>query len=102
PERSRRRSDSAAARGWDGRRLAGRARVGGDGCPGEIREPLRRADSRGEQQVTRTHRHAMNATDRILGFLDAIGLPCRRGTIPDATVVPGIFIENGGLVYDAD
>jgi len=44
----------------------------------------------------------MDATDRIIGFLDAIGLPCRRGTIPDATVVPGIFIENGGLVYDAD
>lgn len=41
-------------------------------------------------------------TDRIVAFLDGIGLPCRLGTIEDATVLPGILIENGGLVCDVD
>jgi hypothetical protein len=40
--------------------------------------------------------------ERITGFLESIGLPCRRGTILDATVLPGILLQDGGLVYDAD
>ena len=44
----------------------------------------------------------MDVTERIVGFLEAIGVPCRRGVISDATVLPGILIENGGLVYDLD
>ena len=41
-----------------------------------------------------------SATDRITAFLDAIGIPCRRGTIPGATFLPGILVEHGGLTYD--
>jgi hypothetical protein len=41
-------------------------------------------------------------TERITGFLDGIGLPCRRGTLTEPTFLPGIRIEPGGLVYDAD
>lgn len=44
----------------------------------------------------------MDVTGRITGFLEGIGLPCRRGTIEGATVLPGILIENGGLVYDPE
>src|SRR4051812_35370767 len=39
-------------------------------------------------------------TDRITAFLESIGLPCRPGAIQETTVLPGILIENGGLVYD--
>jgi hypothetical protein len=42
----------------------------------------------------------MNPLDRITAFLEAIGLPCRPGAITEPTVLPGIRIENGGLVYD--
>ena len=45
---------------------------------------------------------AADLTDRITAFLEAIGVPCRRGTIADATVLPGILIEHGGIVYDED
>ena len=44
----------------------------------------------------------VDLTDRIVGFVEAIGLPCRRGTVEGATVLPGILIENGGIVYDSD
>jgi hypothetical protein len=44
----------------------------------------------------------MDVTDRIVGFLQAIGLRCRCGKIGEATVLPGILIESGGLVYDRD
>jgi hypothetical protein len=44
----------------------------------------------------------MSVTDRIVRFLEDVGLPCRRGTIPDTTFLPGIVVENGGLVYDPD
>jgi hypothetical protein len=44
----------------------------------------------------------VDLTDRIAAFLGAIGLPCRRGTIAGATVLPGILIEDGGIVYDED
>jgi hypothetical protein len=42
----------------------------------------------------------MELTDRIVKFIETIGLPCRPGPVPDATVLPGILIENGGIVYD--
>jgi hypothetical protein len=44
----------------------------------------------------------MTETERIAGFLDGIGLPCRRGTIADATFLPGILVGNGGLTYDPE
>jgi hypothetical protein len=44
----------------------------------------------------------MNTTDRITGFLESIGLPCRSGPVPDGTVLPGILVENGRLVYDPE
>jgi hypothetical protein len=40
--------------------------------------------------------------ERIAGFLEAIGLPCRRGTILEATVLPGILIKDAGLIYDME
>ena len=45
---------------------------------------------------------AFDVIERIVGFLEAIGLPCRRSTIPDATFLPGILVENGGLTYDPE
>lgn len=45
---------------------------------------------------------AMDMTERIAGFLEAIGVPCRRGVIEEMTVLPGILIQHGGLVYDVD
>jgi|SRR5215471_1412100 len=44
----------------------------------------------------------MDPTGRIVEFLQSIGVPCRTGTIEGSTVLPGIVIESGGLVYDAD
>jgi len=44
----------------------------------------------------------MTVTERVVGFLDTIGVPCRRGPVPDTTVLPGILIEHGGIVYDPD
>ena len=41
-------------------------------------------------------------TDRIAAFLESIGLPCRRGTIVENTILPGILIQDGGLIYDVD
>lgn len=40
--------------------------------------------------------------ERIASFLEAIGLPCRCGTILEATFLPGILIKDGGLIYDVD
>ena len=39
-------------------------------------------------------------TQRIAEFLRSIGLPVRAGAIPDATFLPGIHMERGGLVAD--
>lgn len=44
----------------------------------------------------------MDVIEQIVGFFEAIGLSCRRGTIMDATFLPGILVRDGGLVYDAD
>ena len=44
----------------------------------------------------------MDVIDRIVGFLEGSGLRCRRGTIVEATFLPGILIEHGSLVYDVD
>ena len=40
--------------------------------------------------------------ERIAAFVESVGLPCRRGTILEATFLPGILLQDGGLVYDAD
>lgn len=42
----------------------------------------------------------MELIDRITGFFNAIGLPCRSGEITEATFLPGITIEHGSLVFD--
>jgi len=39
-------------------------------------------------------------TNRIADFLTAIGLSIRAGEIPAQTVLPGIHVEEGGLVVD--
>ncbi len=39
---------------------------------------------------------------RITKFLNETGLECRKGAIPEATFLPGIEIQNGGIVYDAE
>jgi hypothetical protein len=44
--------------------------------------------------------YALTVTDRITAFLASIGLACRIGSVAADTVLPGIAIENGGLVYD--
>ena len=40
--------------------------------------------------------------DRIVGFLRDIGIPVREDQLPDATFLPGIAVERGGLVFDPD
>ncbi|MEW5848838.1 MAG: aspartyl/asparaginyl beta-hydroxylase domain-containing protein [Myxococcota bacterium] len=37
---------------------------------------------------------------RITAFLDEIGIPCRAGTISRATVLPGLDIQDGVLLFD--
>lgn len=37
---------------------------------------------------------------QIVQFLSEIGIPVRAGELPPETFLPGIFIENGGLVID--
>jgi len=39
-------------------------------------------------------------TQRIAEFLRGIGVAVRMGAIPDATFLPGIHIEGGGLVVE--
>jgi len=38
--------------------------------------------------------------ERILGFLAEIGVPVRRAELAEATFLPGVRIEAGGLVVD--
>lgn len=38
--------------------------------------------------------------DRIVHFLNEIGIPLQERALPAGTFVPGILIENGGLVID--
>jgi hypothetical protein len=42
----------------------------------------------------------MNVTERIVAFLDGVGVPCRSATIADPTFLPGILVAHGGLTYD--
>ena len=46
--------------------------------------------------------NGMDLTDRIVGFIESIGLSCRSGTVDGKTVLPGILIVNGGIVYDTE
>jgi hypothetical protein len=39
-------------------------------------------------------------TGRTVAFLRSIGLTVRAGEISERTVLPGIFVEHGGLVID--
>ena len=41
------------------------------------------------------------ARDRILAFLRGIGLAVEARTLPDTTVLPGISIDGGVLLFDA-
>jgi hypothetical protein len=38
--------------------------------------------------------------ERITEFLNGIGVPCRAGTLPDTTFMPGITIDHGTIVFD--
>jgi hypothetical protein len=40
-------------------------------------------------------------TDRILAFLDQIGIPVRPCELPGHTFLPGVRIERGALLFDA-
>lgn len=40
--------------------------------------------------------------DRIIAFLNQIGLPVHRRLLPDETFLPGILVERGELVIDAE
>jgi hypothetical protein len=44
---------------------------------------------------------ASNLPEKISAFLNEIGIPCRQGTVPAETLLPGIFLERGQLTYDA-
>ena len=39
-------------------------------------------------------------TERIVAFLTGIGLPVRVGEIDNPTILPGILVEHGALVFD--
>ncbi len=41
-------------------------------------------------------------TDLIAGFLRSIGIPCEPGPIPATTLLPGIHIEAGGILFDRE
>ena len=40
--------------------------------------------------------------DRITGFLEKIGLPCRCEEIAEATFLPGIAVRHGVLTFDSE
>ena len=42
----------------------------------------------------------MEAADSIAAFLNSIGIPCRIGEIPQSTLLPGIYLEAGEIVWD--
>jgi hypothetical protein len=51
------------------------------------------------------HAAAANApelTDRIVGFLRGIGLAMRAGEVAGPTILPGIQVEHGGILFDPD
>ncbi len=39
---------------------------------------------------------------RIVAFLNSIGIPVREATIEEDTFLPGIFLERGGLIVDRE
>lgn len=41
-------------------------------------------------------------TARTIAFLEAIGLVVRSGTVPDKSILPGIEIQDGGLIVDEE
>jgi hypothetical protein len=41
-------------------------------------------------------------TRRIVAFLSDIGLTVRAGAIAEASVLPGILVEHGGLMFDPE
>lgn len=44
----------------------------------------------------------MELIDQITDFLNGIGLPCKSGEILETTLMPGITIDHGTLVFDPD
>src|SRR5579872_7309423 len=40
--------------------------------------------------------------ERIIGFLESIGLPVRAGEVAAPSFLPGIFVEGGVLVIDEE
>jgi hypothetical protein len=43
-----------------------------------------------------------STTARIGRFLESIGLPIRAGEVPNGSFLPGLCIENGGLIIDEE
>jgi hypothetical protein len=41
-------------------------------------------------------------TGKITAFLQSIGLPVRLGTVAGPTILPGITVESGVLIYDPE
>lgn len=39
--------------------------------------------------------------EKIVGFVNSIGIPCIQGNIKHGTFLPGVNILNGSIVYDA-
>lgn len=40
--------------------------------------------------------------DRIVAFLEGIGIAVREGAVPETAFLPGVLIQAGGLVYARD
>lgn len=43
---------------------------------------------------------AWQLLQKIAGFVNSIGIPCKPGTIDRETFLPGVDINNGSIVYD--
>jgi hypothetical protein len=43
-----------------------------------------------------------DVVNRIVSFINEIGIVCQPGPIPDVTFLPGIDIRNGGIFYDPE
>jgi hypothetical protein len=57
-------------------------------------------------RMTETHHdaaaaaHAPDLTDRIVAFLRGIGLTVGAGEVAGPTILPGILVEHGGILFD--
>lgn len=40
--------------------------------------------------------------NKIVAFINSIGIDCRPGEVPQGSFLPGVYINKGRIVYDAD